>query len=304
MHWMLGEVVPPNFHAALQIDEDAYARERERLWYVACTRARDLLVIPELPAPDQRSWARIIDLGLRDLPIFDISALVPAALAPAGDAPNTQNSNTFAEETTRIKAASVPVAWRRPSDSDPDRATVIEAMPGEDGSPEVEAPAGAGLVRGLLLHKLMEEVLTGELREEADEFNARARELQSQLRLESLADVPDADEIAATAWRTLQLPEIAALRPRLSAELPVHAWLKPGPEGPALAGRIDAAAIDDGRPQVIVDWKSDVAPRPDDIAAHAAQLQGYLQATGAPRGALVYMTTGSVRWLDVAPADS
>jgi ATP-dependent exoDNAse (exonuclease V) beta subunit len=277
---------------------------RERLWYVACTRARDLLVIPELPAPDQRSWARIIDLGLRDLPILDISSLTPAALAPAADAPNPQDPETFAAETAKIEAASVPVAWRRPSDSDGDRALLIESIPGDDDAPEVEPPQGAGRVRGLLLHKLMEEVLTGELREDPDAFNARARELLSQLRLESPADAPDPEEIGATAWRTLQLSEIAALRPGLVAELPVYTWLKPGPQGPALAGRIDAAAIDDGRAQVIVDWKSDVAPRAEDIASHAAQLQDYLRATGAPRGVLVHMTTGSVYWLDVQSADS
>ncbi|MFM9848925.1 MAG: UvrD-helicase domain-containing protein [Hyphomicrobiaceae bacterium] len=301
MHWLLGEVVPPSFRAALRTDEDAYARERERLWYVACTRARDLLVIPELPAPDQRSWARIIDLGLRELPLLDVSGLKPAAFAPTADPPNLQDPETFAAETARIETASVPVAWRRPSDGDPDRAPIIEGMSGEDDAPEVEAPEGAGRVRGLLLHKLMEEVLMGELREEVDAFCERARELLFQLRLESPANAPEADEIGATAWRTLQLPEIAALRSRLVAELPVYAWLKPGPQGPALAGRIDAAAIGDSRPEVIVDWKSDVAPRAEDIAAHAAQLQDYLRATGAPRGALVYMTTGSVRWLDLAP---
>jgi len=303
MHWILGDVVPPSFHAALQTDEDAYGRERERLWYVACTRARDLLVIPELPAPDQRSWARIVDLGLRDLPLLNVSALKPSALAPAAEAPNMQDPQTFAAETAQIEAASVPVTWRRPSDSDPDRAPVIEVMPGEEDAPEVEIPAGGGRVRGLLLHKLMEQVLTGELREQAEAFRARARKLLAQLGLENTADSPDADEIGATAWRTLQLPEIAALRPRLVAELPVYAWLKPGPQGPALAGRIDAAAIENGRLQAIVDWKSDVAPGPKDVGAHTVQLQDYLRATGTPRGALVYMTTGSVLWFDVAADD-
>ena len=139
--------------------------------------------------------------------------------------------------------------------------------------PKWKPPQGAGRVRGLLLHKLMEEALTSELREQADAFRARARKLLAQLRLESSADGPDADEIGATAWRTMQLPEIAAPRPRLVAELPVYAWLKPGPQGPALAGRIDAAAIENGRLQAIVDWKSDVAPGPKDIGAHTVQLQ-------------------------------
>lgn len=303
MHWMLGEVVPPSFHAALQTEEDAYARERERLWYVACTRARDLLVVPELPAPDQRSWARILDLGFRELPELDLSAFKRVPRAPDADTPNLQDAETFAAETARMEAASVPVVWRRPSDSDAYSSPVTETMPGEEDKPEVEAPQGAGRIRGLLLHKLMEEVLTGELREERGAISGRARELLSQLRLERLADAPDPEETASTTWRTLQLPDIVALRPRLVAELPAYAWLRAGPQGPALAGRMDAAAVQDNRPQVILDWKSDVAPRPEDIDAHAAQLQDYLRATGAPRGALVYMTTGLVHWLDAAPVN-
>ena len=38
-------------------------RERERLWYVACTRARELLVVPELAQAEQKSWARVVNLG-------------------------------------------------------------------------------------------------------------------------------------------------------------------------------------------------------------------------------------------------
>ena len=70
----------------------------------------------------------------------------------------------------------------------------------------------------LLLHKLMEEVLTGELTEEVERFADRARELVAELVLDpdDGDGLPDADEIAATAWRTLQLPDIAALRERLT----------------------------------------------------------------------------------------
>ena len=49
---------------------------------------------------------------------------------------------------------------------------------------------------------------------------------------------------------------------------------------------------------MVVDWKSDVDPSDADIRFHAGQLEDYLRATGAPRGALVYMTPGLVRWVD------
>ncbi|MFX8370069.1 hypothetical protein ABTL62_19630, partial [Acinetobacter baumannii] len=51
--------------------------------------------------------------------------------------------------------------------------------PGE--APETELPVGAGRVRGLILHKLMEEMLTGELAEEMPVVAARARVLMTQL---------------------------------------------------------------------------------------------------------------------------
>jgi len=33
------------------------------------------------------------------------------------------------------------------------------------------------------------------------------------------------------------------------------------------------------------------------MRVHAGQLEDYLRVTGAPRGALVYMTPGIVRWV-------
>ena len=109
--------------------------------------------------------------------------------------------------------------------------------------------------------------------------------------------LPDAREIAATAWRTLQLPEIAALRGRLIPEWPVYDVLKDRPTSAALAGRIDAIAYDGDRADVVVDWKSDVDPSDKDMRVHAGQLADYLRVTGASRGALVYMTPGVIRWV-------
>ena len=65
-----------------------------------------------------------------------------------------------------------------------------------------------------------------------------------------------------------------------------------------LAGRADAAALEDGVASAVVDWKSDVAPTPEDVQLHATQLQHYITAIGVQRGALVYMTPGIVRWVE------
>ena len=95
----------------------------------------------------------------------------------------------------------------------------------------------------------------------------------------------------------MHLPDIAALRERLTAEWPVYALLEGRSNRSALAGRIDAIAYAGDRAEVVVDWKSDVDPSDVDIRLHAGQLEEYLRATGAPRGALVYMTPGLVRWV-------
>lgn len=154
-------------------------------------------------------------------------------------------------------------------------------------------------MRGLLLHKLMEELLTGELAEDTGRFAERARTLLAELVLDDAAAgaLPDADEIAATAWRTLRLPEIAALRERLVAEWPVYTLLEDCSNPRALAGRIDVIAFANGVAEVVIDWKSDINPTQADMRLHAGQLQDYLRATGAPRGALIYMTLGVVRWI-------
>jgi ATP-dependent exoDNAse (exonuclease V) beta subunit len=70
------------------------------------------------------------------------------------------------------------------------------------------------------------------------------------------------------------------------------------PTPTVLAGRIDAVAVEEGQATVVLDWKSDIAPSEEDVWNHAGQLRGYLRATGASAGALVYMTPGLVRWVD------
>jgi hypothetical protein len=84
-------------------------------------------------------------------------------------------------------------------------------------------------------------------------------------------------QIAATALRPLQLPEIAALRMRLVPEWPIY----------GLVG-------DGGGAEMVIDWKSDVDPNEKDRRFHGGQLEDYVRAMGAARGPLVYMTPGFV----------
>ena len=300
LHWMIGDVVPPELQLALNADDECLARERERVWYVACTRARELMIVPQQSAAAQNSWARVVDLACAELPTLDLSKLDHVGFLPSTDPPNLQTAEMFATERAAIAAAATPIRWLTPSDQDQDRMPVEQAVAADGGdAPEREVPVGAGRVRGLVLHKLMEEVLTGELAEDLSAFIRRAGELLIELPIDSSdeAAFPVAEEIGSTAWKTWHLAEIAALRPGIIPELPLYAMLDDEVGETALAGRADAIAFNEGEASVVLDWKSDVAPTSQDTRIHASQLRDYMIAIGAPRGAVVYMTSGLVHWI-------
>ncbi len=108
---------------------------------------------------------------------------------------------------------------------------------------------------------------------------------------------PDPQEMARTAINTMNLADIAALRCHLLPEIAVWSQL---PNGSLLAGRADALAVVDGNVIAVFDWKSDAAPSKEERLGYIVQLSAYLEATGAPRGALVYMSLGEIVWLQAA----
>ena len=301
IHWIIGGIEPPALAAAREEEEFREARQRERLWYVATTRARDLLVIPDLPGAPSRSWSRVMDLGQNQLPEISTDLLPePSLHAPKLDT-NSQTDMVFADERARLDAASPPIEWDRPSERDADRSTdlvgtfVVDAA--SDGPQRI---LGAGALRGTILHKIMEEALTGELRPIQAEVIARATELLVQLQATANGDAdaggPDATEMAETALRTYALPELAPILEHLEPEIPL--WAANPPH--FLVGRADAAAVQDNRIVLVIDWKSDVNPSAAAHSGHTAQLRDYLRATSAERGAIVYMSSGQVIW--VTPA--
>lgn len=301
LHWILGELTPPHLAGAQAEEALSAARERERLWYVAVTRARDLPILPNLTGAGGRSWSRVVDLGLSKLPELDRAALPVRKRARRAAAVNAQTREVFEAETAAVKAASPPIIWHRPSEHDDDRPRVQEAIQADAGEdlPETPQPLGAGRVRGILLHKLLEELLTGELVHDLAIAEQRAADLMAQLMAVEANDGGSADptECAAIALRARTLPGIADLWPHLHPEVPIYAS---DPDGTLLAGRADAIAVVDGRPEVVLDWKSDLKPTAAEQAGYLGQLADYVRAFGAPRGALVYLTRREVVWLDAA----
>ena len=283
-------------------------RERVRLWYVAATRARELLVLPRLDVDAGASaWLSVVDLALDELPALELEpAAIESAVDDARDG-NEQTRELFAAEAGAIREQERTIVWRAPSRDEGASGPVVREEEPEiladdgDGAPvdgTAATPVQGGLDRGLILHKLIEEVLTGETAETLPGLEARAesliRELGRTVQKDAALGLNPA-ELAGCVVRTLSLPEIAAIRSSLVAELPVYASTAAETGEEAVAGIADAIALDaQGRPRVVVDWKSDVDPSPDTIDHYRAQVRTYLDMTGAKRGLIVMMTGGRV----------
>src|SRR5207237_6920502 len=111
-----------------------------------------------------------------------------------------------------------------------------------------------------VLHKLIEEILTGEVEETPPALARRAGFLTLQLAIGDGAGLPYKDEIAGTALRTLRLPGIGELRATLVPELTLFGSTAERSTETVLSGRADAIAFSEGTASAVVDWKSDVAP--------------------------------------------
>lgn len=297
LHWILGDVTPPAIDDAIQREDEDSKQERERLLYVACTRAMELLILPTFSTKRTDSWSQVLHLRQDTVPEFDPARLVPRTFERVAERPNRQTADQFSGEQAAIEAASQPVRWIRPSDGDVDRLADAAHGDGSVGAEAIALPAVAGsAIRGSVLHKLLEEMLTGEVEETTASLEARGGQLLRQLCPANMNVLPDPVEMAAIALQTLTLPGVAEYRMWLMPEL---ALFNSRDDGTTLmAGRADAVALDRDRPLAVFDWKSDVAPSRLDRAAYAGQLRQYMEAINAPRGAVVYLTLAEVDWID------
>ena len=290
-----------NAHEAEKAEQE---RERTRLWYVAATRARELLVLPRPDvAPASNSWSGLLDLGLDDLEILDLTANTDEAPAAGDEDANEQTRARFADEAAAIVGATARVAWAAPSRDEVvgRAATEVEApdlVLGEEVELAERSPVQGGRERGLVIHKLFEEVLTGEVADNASSLAARAGELIRQLGLEPSANAAtnlSPDELARVVVHTLALPGIAAVRDRLVPELPVLASDEVDGVEVATAGIVDALCLGkDGTPELVIDWKSDVDPDPAAAEQYRGQVRRYLEITGTPEGMVVFVTTNTI----------
>lgn len=301
-------VTPVGYDQVCAAETAELERERIRLWYVAATRARELLVVPRLDAPARRSaWISLLDLSISDLPALDLSHL-PAEISGAiGSPPNDQSRVAFVREAAEIASRERRLTWLAPSRDEGADGPLVQAeipaiiVSGDDSAPADGARPSSvqgGRQRGLVIHRLLEEVLTGETADDLPVLTDRASALIQALG-QPIVDDPakglSAAEIAGCVSRTMALPEIAALRPTLVPEFPVYASAQVGDIEQATAGITDATSLaPDGTPQAVIDWKSDVNPAPESIEHYCAQVRSYLATIGTKKGLVVFVTPGVV----------
>jgi len=297
LHCKADNIEPPSYATVKEEETEQRQRENIRLWYVAATRARDLLLLPRHAGRSRgKTWFDLVDHGLAKLAAF-IPPPVGVA-APVPEERGAQTAQTFMAEAKRVVEQTLSLKWRRPSrHEEDDERPKIE--PADEMTVTILPAVRSGAIRGTLLHKLLEEVLNHELQDDVEALRHRAAELWTQLGSNDHADLakgPSSTEIANSVRKTLELPLVAKHRPKLVPEFNVYGAAAQN-DGCLLctAGICDAVAYLDAKPAAIFDWKSDVAPTIEVQRKHAAQLHDYLKVTDCPLGYVVYVTRQSVQ---------
>jgi ATP-dependent helicase/nuclease subunit A len=287
---------PPGWDRLVQADQAKAWAEGHRLKYVACTRARDLLVIP-VPPPDARAGAfwrdltgllpkatdadvQVVDAATLPAPVRDADETDLRELAGAGGG-DAVAARWDAERKERIETAAhrafVPISATR--------AAARSAPPAA-----VTAAGGGGRDFGGLVHRILEWIPL-----EGDGRTGLAVSMAAALGPAFGLDADGARRAGDAVERALALPVMHRARRavRLWRELPV--WF---PEGADLIeGVVDLVFEEDGA-LVIVDYKTDHIADDQALAQaahHAPQLQlygrGLAQATSLPvRERLVLFT--------------
>ena len=298
LHFSLKTLNPPEYDLLKEVENRELGEERIRLLYVACTRARDLLVFPHYLGKLGNCWHKQVDLQLHDLPEFTSLGLTEGERKSTAPPLNEQTPEVFRHEALRLVERTRNIQWIQPSAIEAGEIPLPAPPEGEFAEPIPEVRGSAG--RGRVLHKLMEEILLGETQDDEAALQTRAAELLRQLGQDDHPDPskgPSSQEIASAIGRTLQLPIVAQYRQLLQPEFGVFQLRSTEKnETACTAGIVDAIAYNlQGHPELVFDWKSDVAPTPNACQRHASQVREYLDCTEAERGFVVYMTTGELK---------
>ena len=304
--WQKGEIAigfrggcqPPGWDALVRQEEKKTRAEARRLLYVACTRARDLLIVPRPPldAAVGAFWKELVDAlpaaSDADVRIVDAETLARPETPGRGRElwalSNAEGGDAVAARWQSERSRLIERAAERPFVPVSATRLVERTAP----PPVATVAAAGGRDFGNLVHRLLEWVPL----EDAD--GARA----GRVRAMALALAPSfglgegaAHRAGEQVERVLSMPLIDRARraTRVWRELPL--WF---PDGAHLVeGKVDLVFEEDER-LVVVDYKSDAITDEqalEQAAHHAPQLQlygrGLTQALGLPvRERLVLFT--------------
>jgi ATP-dependent helicase/nuclease subunit A len=286
---------PPRWKELADAERARAFSESRRLLYVACTRARDWLVVPQ-PPKDARvgSFWRDLVAALPAASDADVTVLDAATLPTVereDDTPDlralaaAEGGDAVAARWEADRRALLDAGSHRPfTPVSAGRVAARTAPP-----PVLVASGGEGRGFGSLVHRLLERAPTDALHPE------RVQALAVALAPGFGLDVDAARRAAETVLAALRLPvmERARMATRAWRELPL--WFADG--GELVEGVVDLVFEEDGG-LVVVDYKTDhIAPEQAlaQAAHHAPQLQlygrGLAQASGLPvRERLVLFT--------------
>jgi ATP-dependent helicase/nuclease subunit A len=293
-----GGCQPPGWDALKAGEEARAAAETRRLLYVACTRARDLLVIPAPPrdAHTGTFWRDVVmllppasDEDVRLVDTETLPALEPAAREDLRALPRAEGGDVVAQRWEDERRARIQAAAERPF-----LPTSALRVAARTAPPAVIAEGReGGRDFGSLVHRILEWIPLND--DEVESSPERVRTMAQALAPSFGLDADGAARAAEAATRALALPVMTRARraSRIWRELGV--WFPDGAD--LVEGKVDLVFEEDGG-LVVVDYKTDhlsAEQARDQAAHHAPQLQlygrGLARATGMPvRERLVLFT--------------
>ncbi len=282
-----GGCQPPGWDALVRQEEKKGRAEARRLLYVACTRARDLLVVPRPPLDAALGdfWKELVErlpaASDGDVRVVDAETIAAPEIAGRGrelwalaaaEGGDAVAARWLEERRTLVERAGERLL--------PVSATRLAARTAPPAA--VAAGVTGGRDFGSFVHKLLEWLPFDDTEEAAARIAAMATSLAPSFGLDPRAAARAAAEVTAV----LRSPVLERARraARVWRELPL--WF---PDGAQLVeGVVDLVFEEDGQ-LVVVDYKTDAITSEQALtqaAHHAPQLQlygrGLAQALGRP----------------------
>jgi ATP-dependent helicase/nuclease subunit A len=293
-----GGCQPPDWDALVRREEKKGWAESRRLLYVACTRARDLLVVPRPPvdADVGAFWKDLVDRlpasTDADVRVVDAEALARPDVAGRGRElwalSSAEGGDAVAARWEAERKDLVSRAAERPLAPVPATRLAARTAP----PPAMVSAGTGGRDFGSLVHRLLEWVPLEDVDPgRAERVRAMAEALAPSFGLGASA----ASLAAAQVERALGLPVVDRARRAAHVWRELSLWF---PDGAHLVEGIVDLVFEEQGGLVVVDYKSDPISEDQALAQaahHAQQLQlygrGLAQAAGLPvRERLVVFT--------------